>query len=88
MQLQAITDKYQVILASEKGKAQAVQDKHSEYKASYNRKLKQNDASKREKYELQKAATQSHIELERQKQLNQDLMQAIKLAKQNPTHIV
>ncbi len=65
LSLQALNDKYQGILGSEKGKAKALQDKHSEYKASYNQKVKQNDASKKEKYELQKQATQSHIDLER-----------------------
>lgn len=49
--------------------------------------LKDNDASKKQKYELQKAATQSHIDLELQKKANVELMQAIKLAKANPAII-
>ena len=72
----------------EKERILAITMKEAEFKTQINKLQKENDVSKKERYEIEKAATQSHIEIQRQKKINLELMQAIKFAKQNPQIIL
>lgn len=83
----ALNERYEAMFQQESEKHRLVSDKQGLYKEEFNRLLRENEAAKKEKNQLDKEATQSHVEVERVKNRNVELVQAIKVAKQNPSLI-